>query len=144
MDNYAIDPEQPLPDLDASFRIKRGLLRYETILVKVFALTEKGCVIKTDEIFSPGDPIRLALSLTMPFDNAATPRLFGQVRECRKYCSNFFYFIDFTQENKRSAYADIARIRELLERKLALTHRRKGGAQNRAVPGSAIGAAILR
>lgn len=133
------DPQQPLPDLVAYFKIRRSFLRRERIAVSVYALSDKGCVIKTDEAFSPGDEIRLAFSLAMPFDNASTPALLGSVRGGRKYCSNFFYRIDFSSYNKPSAFADIARILELLGRKVALTHRRKGGGQVRAATKSVLG-----
>lgn len=123
--------QQPLPDLLAYFKIRRGLLRRERIAVNVYALSKKSCVIKTDEAFAPGDEIRLAFSLDMPFDNPSTPPLLGSVRDGRKYCSNFFYRIDFSVYNKHSAYADIARIIDLLERKVALTQRRKGGGRMR-------------
>lgn len=138
-----INPQKPLPDLLAFFKVRRGLLRRERIAVSVYALSEKGCVIKTDEEFVPGDEIRLALSLDMPFDNASTPPLFGHVQSGRKYCSNFFYEIDFSSYNKQSAYADIARIKGLLDRKVALTHRRKRGSRAQASVKSSLGVASV-
>lgn len=136
-----INPQKPLPDLLAFFKVRRGILRRERIAVSVYALSERGCVIKTDEEFVPGDEIRLALSLAMPFDDASTPPLFGHVRSGKKYCSNFFYEINFSGYNKQSAYADIARIRGLLDRKVALTHRRKRVSRAQASVNSSLGSA---
>src|SRR5690606_22055496 len=89
MDTEDFNPEQPLPDLHASFSMKRSLLRRERIIAGVYALSDKGCVIKTDESFESGDVIRLALSLTMPFDSPVTPLMSGRVLKSIKYCSNF-------------------------------------------------------
>lgn len=139
MSEQEFDPKQPLPDLSAFFKMRRGLLRRERIAVSVYALSEAGCVIKTDEAFSPGDEIRIVLSLDMPFDNPTTPALLGSVRGGRKYCSNFFYRIDFSENNKESAFAGIRRILDLLERKVALTHRRKSGSRIRETVKSAMG-----
>lgn len=139
MDNDDFNPDQSLPDLKAIFRIKRGLLRRERIAVNVYALNGNGCVIKTDEAFVPGDEIRIAFSLKMPFENASTPPLLGRVRNVRKYCSNFFYRVDFTDYNKPSSYVGVARIMDLIERKLALTDRRKGGGRARGVAESVLG-----
>lgn len=117
--------KQPLPDLFASFNMKRGLLRREQILAAVYQLDDGGCVIKTDEAFVFGDEIRLSLSLNMPLESASTPLLTGRIAGVRKYCSNFFYAVEFKGDMDDSATADIARIRALLERKVALKGRRK-------------------
>ena len=107
--------------------MKRGLLRREDIAANVYAFNGQTCVIKTDETFAPGDEIRLSLSLEMPFEGSSTPSLPGRIRNVRKYCSNFFYTVDFDREATTAAAVEIRRIQELLDRKAALTHRRKGG-----------------
>lgn len=72
----------------------------------------------------PGDDVRFALSLTMPFEDVTTSVLSGRIQGGRKYCSNFFYSIELKDLNQ-SHWSEIARILDFLGRKVALTDRRK-------------------
>ena len=124
MDSVETSTQQPLPDLTAILHLRRGLLRRERVRVAVYALTENICVVKTDEAFMPGDDVRFALSLTMPFEDVTTSVLSGRIQGGRKYCSNFFYSFELKGFNKPQR-SDIARILDFLGRKVALTDRRK-------------------
>lgn len=116
---------EALPDLTARFRIKRGLFRRETVEASLFELDSYGCVLKTDKVFKPGDNLVLDLVMDMPFDEIRADGIPALVTERRKHCSNFFYSIDFQEFEDGSPLQDkLARIREVLSRKLTLKSRR--------------------
>jgi hypothetical protein len=121
---------EPLPDLVATFRVRRGLFRRETVEAGLFELDDYGCVLKTDKVFEPGDSLVFDLVMDMPFDDIRAEGLKGLVTERRKHCSNFFYSIDFKSENatQDSPIADkLRRIREVLDKKQSLRSRRGSG-----------------
>ena len=121
---------EPLPDLVATFRVRRGLFRRETVEAGLFELDDYGCVLKTDKVFEPGDSLVFDLVMDMPFDDIRAEGLKGLVTERRKHCSNFFYSIDFKSEgvSDDSLIADkLRRIREVLDKKQSLRSRRGSG-----------------
>ncbi len=121
---------EPLPDLVATFRVRRGLFRRETVEAGLFELDDYGCVLKTDKVFEPGDSLVFDLVMDMPFDDIRAEGLKGLVTERRKHCSNFFYSIDFKSEgvSDDSPIADkLRRIREVLDKKQSLRSRRGSG-----------------
>ncbi|MDY6797477.1 MAG: hypothetical protein SVX28_01815 [Pseudomonadota bacterium] len=121
---------EPLPDLVASFRIRRGLFRRETVEAGLFELDDYGCVLKSDKVFEPGDTLVFDLVMDMPFDDIRAEGLKGLVTERRKHCSNFFYSIDFKTDSseKDPLIADkLRRIREVLDKKQSLRSRRGSG-----------------
>lgn len=118
----------PLPDLVARFTLKKGLFRKELVEARLFDLNQFGCVLKTDKVFEPGDTLGLDLELNMPFENLQAQGLTGLVTERRKYCSNFFYFIDFISSDYRpraERSEQLDRIRDVLDRKRSLLSRRE-------------------
>ena len=121
---------EPLPDLVATFRVRRGLFRRETVEAGLFELDDYGCVLKTDKVFEPGDSLVFDLVMDMPIDDIRAEGLKGLVTERRKHCSNFFYSIDFKSEgvSDDSPIADkLRRIREVLDKKQSLRSRRGSG-----------------
>lgn len=119
-----------LPDLVARFTLRKGLFRKETVEARLFDLNQFGCVLKTDKVFEPGDTLGLELEMAMPLENLQAKGLTGLVTERRKYCSNFFYSIDFIGSDYRpraETSEQLARIREVLDRKRSLLSRREGG-----------------
>ncbi|MBC7190875.1 hypothetical protein [Marinobacter sp.] len=121
---------EPLPDLVATFRVRRGLFRRETVEAGVFELDDYGCVLKSDKVFEPGDSLVFDLVMDMPFDDIRAEGLKGLVTERRKHCSNFFYSIDFktNSSEKDPLIADkLRRIREVLDKKQSLRSRRGSG-----------------
>ena len=121
---------EPLPDLVATFRVRRGLFRRETVEAGLFELDNYGCVLKSDEVFEPGDSLVFDLVMDMPFDDIRAEGLKGLVTERRKHCSNFFYSIDFKTDSseKDPLIADkLRRIREVLDKKQSLRSRRGSG-----------------
>ena len=123
----------PLPDLVARFTLKKGLFRKELVEARLFDLNQFGCVLKTDKVFEPGDTLGLDLELNMPFENLQAQGLTGLVTERRKYCSNFFYSIDFVEldSNGSSSLAEkLRRIREVLSKKQSLKSRRSPGSMS--------------
>lgn len=121
---------EPLPDLVATFRVRRGLFRRETVEAGLFELDDYGCVLKTDKVFEPGDSLVFDLVMDMPFDDIRAEGLKGLVTERRKHCSNFFYSIDFKAEGSESnspIAEKLRRIREVLDKKLSLRSRRGSG-----------------
>jgi hypothetical protein len=121
---------EPLPDLVATFRVRRGLFRRETVEAGLFELDDYGCVLKTDKVFEPGDSLVFDLVMDMPFDDIRAEGLKGLVTERRKHCSNFFYSIDFKSDgvSQDSPIADkLRRIREVLDKKQSLRSRRGSG-----------------
>ncbi len=127
MSEYRYD--SPLPDLLARFVLKKGLFRKEQVEASVYELSRFGCVIKTDKWFEPGDTMALELEMMMPFENLRANGLTGLVTERKKYCSNFFYSIDFIEGDNRPrsmASGQLARIRDVLDRKQQLLARREG------------------
>lgn len=121
---------EPLPDLVARFRVRRGLFRRETVEAGLFELDDYGCVLKSDKVFEPGDSLVFDLVMDMPFDNIRAEGLKGLVTERRKHCSNFFYSIDFKMDSseKHPLIADkLRRIREVLDKKQSLRSRRGSG-----------------
>lgn len=126
MGQFEIDPLTPVPDLLARFTVKRGFLRRDRIEVRVYLLQHDGCVIKSDEAFNPGDSIQLDLVLAMPFENIEASSLQGHVTDVRKYCSNFFYTIEFDLNSSDNDITDrISRLNSVLKRKRALRQRRQ-------------------
>lgn len=122
-----------LPDLIARFTLRKGLFRKETVEARLFDLNQFGCVLKTDKVFEPGDTLGLELEMAMPFGNLEAKGLTGLVTERRKYCSNFFYSIDFIGNDYRpraETSDQLARIREVLDRKRTLLSRREGGSSS--------------
>lgn len=120
---------EPLPDLTANFRIKRGLFRKEQIVAALFDFDQYGCVIKTDKIFNPGDTLVLTLVMDMPFEDIRTEGLNGLITERQKHCSNFFYSIDFVGNDaqaRAAASEKLDRIQAVLMKKLTLRSRRNG------------------
>lgn len=118
----------PLPDLVARFTLKKGLFRKELVEARLFDLNQFGCVLKTDKVFEPGDTLGLDLELNMPFENLQAQGLTGLVTERRKYCSNFFYFIDFISSDYRpraERSEQLDRIRDVIDRKRSLLSRRE-------------------
>lgn len=127
MDRMDLTSTQPLPDLTARFRFKKGLFRKELIESRIFGLDEYGCILKTDKVFEPGDTLQFDLIMQMPFDNIEAEGLQGLVVEVRKHCSNFFYSIDFAASQTRTdadLRGKLGRIQEVLERKQSLRSRR--------------------
>jgi hypothetical protein len=121
---------EPLPDLVARFRVRRGLFRRETVEAGLFELDDYGCALKSDKVFEPGDSLVFDLVMDMPFDNIRAEGLKGLVTERRKHCSNFFYSIDFKTDSseKHPLIADkLRRIREVLDKKQSLRSRRGSG-----------------
>jgi hypothetical protein len=117
----------PLPDLLARFPLKKGLFRKEVVEASLFDLNQFGCVLKTDKVFEPGDTLGLELEMTMPFENLLAGGLTGLVTERRKYCSNFFYSIDFVgidYRPKADNSDQLRRILDVLDRKQSLLSRR--------------------
>ncbi|MFW5824203.1 MAG: hypothetical protein ACOCVV_04490, partial [Marinobacter sp.] len=117
-----------LPDLLARFTLKRGLFRKEVVEARLFDLSQFGCVLKTDKLFEPGDTLGLELEMSMPFENIQASGLTGLVTERRKYCSNFFYSIDFIGSDyrpKAEVSEQLNRIRDVLGRKQSLLSRRE-------------------
>lgn len=117
----------PLPDLVARFTLKKGLFRKELVEARLFDLNEFGCVLKTDKVFEPGETLGLNLEMDMPFENIQANGLSGLITERRKYCSNFFYFIDFISNDyrpKAERSEQLERIRDVLDRKKSLLSRR--------------------
>lgn len=124
MDRLDLAVTQPLPDLTARFRLKRGLFRKETVESRVFGLDQYGCILKTDKIFEPGDTLQFDLIMKMPFENIQAEGLQGLVVEVKKHCSNFFYSIDFSGPPSADLDSKLARIQEVLNRKQTLRSRR--------------------
>lgn len=123
--------DNPLPDLTARFRIRKGLFSRELVETPLFDLNQNGCVLKTDKLFEPGDPVILELDMAMPFENLRVAGLAGVVTERIKYCSNFFYSIDFAGNDLKKGSrgrGTFERIMEVLDRKQALLSRREPGA----------------
>ncbi|SFR44972.1 hypothetical protein SAMN05216203_0418 [Marinobacter daqiaonensis] len=121
---YAI----PLPDLIARFTLRKGLFRKERVEAHLFDLNQFGCVLKTDKVFEPGDTLGLELEMEMPFENLRASGLTGLITERRKYCSNFFYSIDFIGSDfrpKADSSEQLKRIRDVVDRKLNLLSRRE-------------------
>lgn len=120
--------DTPLPDLVARFTLKKGLFRKEQVEARLFDLNQFGCVLKTDKVFEPGETLGLDLEMAMPFGNLEAPGLTGLITERRKYCSNFFYFIDFIENDyrpKTERSEQLERIRDVLDRKRSLLSRRE-------------------
>lgn len=120
--------QSPLPDLLARFTLRKGLFRKELVEARLFDLSQFGCVLKTDKVFEPGDTIGLELEMTMPFENLQANGLTGLITERRKYCSNFFYCIDFVGTDyrpKAEVSEQLNRIRDVLDRKQSLLSRRE-------------------
>lgn len=118
---------EPLPDLVASFRVRHGLFRRETVEAGLFELDDYGCVMKTDRLFQPGDNIVFDLVMDMPFEEIRAEKIKGLVTERRKHCSNFFYSVDFVSNSMKgdSPSGDkLDRIREVLSKKQSLRSRR--------------------
>ncbi|MGM0569101.1 hypothetical protein [Marinobacter sp.] len=118
----------PLPDLLARFTLRKGLFRKERVEARLFDLNQFGCVLKTDKVFEPGDTLGLELEMTMPFENLLASGLTGLITERRKYCSNFFYSIDFIESDyrpKTDESEQLRRIRDVLDRKQSLLSRRE-------------------
>ena len=140
MEHFKIDPSSPVPDLLARFTVKRGFLRRDKVEAPVYSLQHRGCVIKSDETFSPGDNVHLDLVLSMPFENIEASSLQGYVIDVRKYCSNFFYTIEFNEFSSDKTVSDrISRLTNVIKRKRALRQRRNGQLQADSVeslPGS--------
>lgn len=121
--------QRALPDLIARFILRKGLFRKETVEAQLFDLNQFSCVLKTDKVFEPGDTLGFELEMTMPFENLEAKGLSGLITERRKYCSNFFYFIDFIgieSQSRAEKSEQLERIREVLERKQSLRSRREG------------------
>ncbi|WP_097461437.1 hypothetical protein [Mangrovitalea sediminis] len=130
MEHFRIDPSSPVPDLLARFTVKRGFLRRDRVEAPVYSLQQQGCVIKSDEMFNPGDNVHLDLVLDMPFENIEASSLLGHVTEVRKYCSNFFYTIEFHEFSSDKTVSDrISRLTNVIKRKRALRRRRNGKSQ---------------
>lgn len=118
----------PLPDLLARFTLKKGLFRKEVVEASLFDLNQFGCVLKTDKVFEPGETLGLELEMSMPFENLLASGLTGLITERRKYCSNFFYSIDFIGSDYRPKADNsdqLRRIRDVLDRKQSLLSRRE-------------------
>lgn len=118
----------PLPDLVARFTLRKGLFRRELVEARLFDLNQFGCVLKTDKVFEPGETLGLELEMQMPFENLQASGLTGLITERRKYCSNFFYFVDLITSNyrpKTERSEQLERIREVLDRKKSLLSRRE-------------------
>ena len=118
---------EELPDLVARFRIRHGIFRKETVEARLYELDSYGCVVKTDQLFEPGDTVVLDLVMDMPFEEIRAEGLTGLVTEKRKHCSNFFYSLDFVELNARdeSPLSDkLRRIREVVLKKQSLKSRR--------------------
>ncbi|WP_328189157.1 hypothetical protein [Marinobacter sp. OP 3.4] len=118
----------PLPDLVARFTLKKGLFRKELVEASLFDLNQFGCVLKTDKVFEPGETLGLDLEMDMPFENIQANGLTGLITERRKYCSNFFYHIDFIASDyrpKAERSEQFERIRDVLDRKKSLLSRRE-------------------
>ena len=118
----------PLPDLVARFTLKTGLFRKERVEANLFDLNQFGCVLKTDKVFEPGETLGLELEMHMPFENLHASGLTGLITERSKYCSNFFYSIDFIDNDYRPTAEppeQLERIREVLDRKKSLLSRRE-------------------
>ncbi|MBS3803271.1 MAG: hypothetical protein KGY54_01905 [Oleiphilaceae bacterium] len=133
MKNSIQTSHQPLPDLIARFKVKRGLFRTEKVEAKVYALDQHTCIFKTDKLFNPGDTLLLDLVMTMPFENVDASALSALITERKKHCSNFFYLVDFIDFGSRSANATqnrLERICRILTKKQSLRSRR-----NRATAG---------
>ncbi|MFE8069949.1 hypothetical protein QQM79_02725 [Marinobacteraceae bacterium S3BR75-40.1] len=129
MINTNINPRIPLPDLKARFVKRRGLFKREAVDVRVFALTDEVCVVKTDESFKPGEELALDFSLSMPFEDLSAEGITAQVSDTEKYCSNFFYTLVFKEPLEQSRLPgapQLRRIRDVLDRKLELARRRTG------------------
>lgn len=127
MDRIDLNVQDPLPDLLARFRLKRGLFRKEMVESPLFGLDQYGCVFKTDKIFEAGDTIQFDLVMHMPFEDIEAEALQGLVVEVKKHCSNFFYSIDFIQSPARQSseiVEKLGRIQEVLDRKQVLRSRR--------------------
>lgn len=123
--------DNPLPDIVARFRIRKGLFSRELVEAPLFDLNQNACVLKTDKLFEPGDPLTLDLDMAMPFENLRVSGFTGVVTERIKYCSNFFYSIDFIGNELKKKPRDsgtFRRIMEVLDRKQALLSRREPGA----------------
>tara|TARA_R110002012_G_scaffold154090_1_gene314319 strand:+ start:520 stop:996 length:477 start_codon:yes stop_codon:yes gene_type:complete len=121
-----------LPDLLARFALRKGLFRKELVEARVFDLSQFSCVLKTDKVFEPGDTLSFELEMAMPFENIEAKGLSGLITERRKYCSNFFYAVDFIGNNfqpKAEKSEQLERIREVLDRKKSLLSRREGPSQ---------------
>lgn len=121
-----------LPDLVARFLLRKGLFRKELVEASVFDLNQYSCVLKTDKVFEPGDTLSFELEMAMPFENIGAKGLTGLVTERRKYCSNFFYAIDFIgidHQPKAEKTEQLERIREVVDRKQSLLSRREGPSQ---------------
>ncbi|MFC4259053.1 hypothetical protein ACFOZ5_08440 [Marinobacter lacisalsi] len=118
----------PLPDLVARFTLKKGIFRKELVEALLFDLDQFGCVLKTDKVFEPGETLGLELEMNMPFENLQASGLTGLITERRKYCSNFFYFVDFIGTDyrpKADRSEQLERIRDVLDRKKSLLSRRE-------------------
>lgn len=118
----------PLPDLVARFTLKKGIFRKELVEASLFDLNQFGCVLKTDKVFEPGETLVLDLEMNMPFENLQATGLTGLVTERRKYCSNFFYHVDFISNDyrlKTERSEQLDRIRDVLDRKKSLLSRRE-------------------
>ncbi len=122
--------QSPLPDLLARFTLKKGLFRKEWVEAPLFELNQHGCVLKTDKVFEPGETLGFELEMNMPFENLQAKGLTGLITERRKFCSNFFYSVDFvgTDYRPRAENSEqLDRIREVLNRKRSLLSRRGSG-----------------
>lgn len=100
---------------------------------QLFELDQFGCVMKTDKIFRPGDTLSLDLVVEMPFENISAEGVNGLVTECRKYCSNFYYSIDFMDDVPRPhspLAGKLKRIRDVVNKKQSLRSRRSPGGQD--------------
>ncbi|OEY67599.1 hypothetical protein [Marinobacter sp. X15-166B] len=122
--------DEALPDLIAQFSVKRRFFRKETIEAHLFSLDQFSCVLKTDKIFELGDSLQLDLILAMPFENIHLKGVSGLVTERRKYCSNFFYSIDFKRDSASEHPAkreQLLRILDVVSKKQTLRSRRVAG-----------------
>ncbi|MEH6356661.1 MAG: hypothetical protein V7760_11645 [Marinobacter sp.] len=121
---------EALPDLRALFHFRLGLFRKERVDVPVFELDSFGCVLKSDKVFEPGDPIILDLVMTMPVEEIRAQGINGVIIQCRKHSSNFFYSIEFVDPDpQKNPYLNnrLSRIRSVLTRKQSIRSRRSSG-----------------
>lgn len=135
MEDHQNPLDQTFSELTVQIRMRRSFFKTEWVNVKLFKLSESECIIKTDEDFSRGDKVTLAVRYVMDPVSFEINELTARVLNKTKQCSCFLYELTPELSDKAGSTSIVAeKIRKL---NALLAHRKnslkKGKIQTNAV-----------
>lgn len=130
MDENQLPLDHQFIELSAHLRMRRSFFKSEWVKVRLFSLNENECIVKTDEEFSKGDKMVLAVRYAMEPVSLEINELVAKVINKTKLCSCYMYeLVPEIQEKTGATSLTAEKIRKL---NALLAHRKNSQRKSKA------------